>query len=99
MADASPFHPHRDGTLINVLVQPRASKSEITGIHDGALRIRIAAPPVEGAANDAIIGLLSKQLNLRKSDIVIVAGATGRRKLVRVQGIGVEDLRDALGRV
>ena len=99
MADASPFHPHRDGTLIDVLVQPRASKSEITGIHDGALRIRITAPAVEGAANDAVIGLLSKRLNLRKSDIEIVAGATGRRKRVRVQGIGVEDLRDALGRV
>lgn len=99
MADASPFHAHREGALIDVLVQPRATKSEITGIHDGALRIRIAAPAVEGAANDAVIGLLSKRLNLRKSDIVIVAGATGRRKRVRVQGIGVEDLRDALGRV
>jgi uncharacterized protein (TIGR00251 family) len=87
MDPESPFQHHRDGTLIDILVQPRASKSEITGVHDGALRIRIAAPPVDGAANDAIIELLSKRLQVRRADIQIISGATGRRKRVMVQGI------------
>lgn len=85
MDGTTAFHPHREGTLIDIVVQPRASKSEITGIHDGALRMRIAAAPVDGAANDAIIELLSKWLKLRKKDVEIVSGASGRRKRVLVR--------------
>jgi uncharacterized protein (TIGR00251 family) len=96
MDDASPFRPHRDGTLIDILVQPRASKTEITGVHDGALRIRIAAPPVEGAANDAVIDFLSKLLKMSKRDIQIVSGATGRRKQVLVRGIDADQARQTL---
>jgi uncharacterized protein (TIGR00251 family) len=89
----SPFQPHRDGTVIDLLVQPRASRSEIAGIHDGALRVRIAAPPVDGAANAAIIDFLSKQLKVRKSDIEIASGATGRRKRVLIHGVEPETVR------
>lgn len=96
MTESSPFQSHRDGALIDVLVQPRASKTEITGVHDGALRIRIAAPPVDGAANDAIIVFLSKRLKVRKSDIQIVSGASGRRKSVLVRGVNVESARQIL---
>ena len=96
MTETSPFHPHRDGTLIDILVQPRASKSDITGVHDGALRIRIAAPPVDGAANDAIIEFFSKRLKIRKSDVQIVSGASGRRKRVLIRWISVELARDGL---
>jgi uncharacterized protein (TIGR00251 family) len=92
----SPFQPHRDGTVIDLLVQPRASRSEIAGIHDGALRVRIAAPPVDGAANAAIIDFLSKQLKVRKSDIEITSGATGRRKRVLIRGIEPETVRQIL---
>jgi len=95
MADASPFHPHRDGTLIDIFVQTRASKSEVVGVHDGTVRVRIAAPPVDGAANDAIIELLSKRFKVRKADIQIVSGATGRRKRVLVRGVGVDAVREA----
>jgi uncharacterized protein len=96
MTNTSPFQPHRDGTTIDILVQPRASKTEITGLHDGALRIRIAAPPVDGAANDAIIEFLSKRLTVRRTNIEIVSGASGRRKRVLVRGVGVESARQAL---
>ena len=96
MTESSPFQPHRDGALIDILVQPRASKTEITGVHDGALRIRIAAPPVEGAANDAIIEFLSKRLKVRKSDIEIVSGASGRRKRVLVRGVEATVAREML---
>jgi uncharacterized protein (TIGR00251 family) len=96
MTESSPFQPHRDGALIDILVQPRASKTEITGVYDGALRIRIAAPPVEGAANDAIIEFLSKRLKVRKSDIQIMSGASGRRKRVLVRGIEADSARDIM---
>lgn len=98
MPDAGPFHPHRDGTLIDIFVQPRASKSEVVGVHDDTLRLRIAAPPVDGAANNAVIELLSKRLKVRKSDIQIVSGATGRRKRVLVRGVAIDAIRDALER-
>jgi uncharacterized protein (TIGR00251 family) len=97
MNATSPFHPHRDGTLIDLLVQPSASRSEIAGIHVGALRVRIAAPPVDGAANEAIIEFLSKQMKIRKSDIAITTGATGRRKRVLVRGIDPETVQQLLG--
>jgi hypothetical protein len=96
MTDTSPIQPHRDGITIDILVQPRASKTEITGDHDGALRIRIAAPPVDGAANDAIIEFLAKRLKVRKSDIEIVSGASGRRKRVLVKGTDVKRVCQAL---
>lgn len=96
MTGTSPFHPHPDGVLVEIIVQPRASKTEISGIHDGALRVRVTAPPVEGAANDAIIDLLSKRLKIRKSDIQIVSGALTRRKRLLVRGIDVDTARDTL---
>ncbi len=96
MSDPSPFRAHRDGTTIDILVQPRAPKSEITGVHDGALRVRITAPPVDGAANDAIIELLSKRLKVHKSDIQILSGTSGRRKRVLVRGIAIDTARVGL---
>jgi uncharacterized protein (TIGR00251 family) len=66
-------------------------------VHDGALRVRIAAPPVDGAANAAIIELLAKALITRKSDVEIISGATGRRKRVLVRGATVVDVCRALG--
>jgi len=97
MSAGAPFHPHRDGTLIDILVQPRASKSEISGVHEGMLRIRIAAPPVDGAANDAVKLLLSKRFNVRRNEIQIVSGASSRRKRVLVRGLGVETAKGVLG--
>jgi len=96
MSTSGPYHSHRDGTMIDLLVQPRASRSEISGIHDGVIRIRIAAPPVDGAANDAIIELLSKVLKVRKADVEIASGATGRRKRVLVKGIDPETVRQLI---
>ena len=96
MTEASPFQFHRDGTMIDILVQPRASKTEIAGVHDGALRIRIAAPPVDGAANDAVVEFLAKRLRIRKTDIEIVSGSSGRRKRVLVRGVEPSSARDVL---
>ena len=70
----------------NVRVVPRASKSEIVGEHDGALKIRIAAPPVEGAANAELIKLLSKRFDVPKSAIEILKGETSKTKQIKICG-------------
>ncbi len=75
-----------DHTDLNVRVTPRASKSEVIGIVDGVLKVRIAAPPVDGAANEALIKLLAKHFNVSKSSISIVSGDSSRNKRVRISG-------------
>jgi uncharacterized protein len=77
----------KDGFLIfSVLVVPRASHSEIAGEHNSSLRIRIAAPPVDGAANEELIRVLAKAFGVRKSDVEITSGHSSRRKEVRIDG-------------
>ncbi len=80
------------GLRLDVYVQPRASRSEIVGEHDGALRVRLAAPPVDNAANEALVALLAKALGVPKRDIRVVTGATSRRKVVEVSGVTAEEL-------
>jgi len=77
---------------IRVRVQPRASRTEVAGEHDGALRIRVTAPPVEGEANDALVRLLSKRLRVAASRITVVSGATSRTKQVEVEGVDAADV-------
>lgn len=82
----------RDGSVtFNVRVVPRASKSEIVGEHDGALKVRIDSPPVDGAANEELIRLLAKAFGLSKSAVEILNGHTSKLKQVRV-----EDGRDKI---
>jgi uncharacterized protein (TIGR00251 family) len=73
---------------LTILVQPRASRSEIVGPHGDALKVRLAAPPVDGAANEELVRLLAKEYGVPKSAIAIVAGLSARRKTVRVRGAG-----------
>ena len=75
------------GILVPVHVVPRASKDEIADVHSEALRVRLRAPPVQGAANTALISLLSKVLGVPPRQIEIVAGAQSRRKIVAVWGL------------
>ena len=72
--------------MFKVQVVPRASRTEIVGEHNGALRVRIAAPPVDGAANDELIRLLAKSFALPRSAVTITAGHTSKVKTVRVTG-------------
>jgi uncharacterized protein (TIGR00251 family) len=75
----------KDGAVIfNVRVVPRASKSEIVGEHDGALKVRIAAPPVDGAANEELVKVLAKYFEVPKSAVEIVAGHSSKSKQVRL---------------
>lgn len=81
------FEAVAGGTRFRVRVQPRASKTALAGAFDGALRIRVAAPPVDGEANDALTRFLAKRLGCSRSAIRIVAGSTGRSKHVEVEGL------------
>lgn len=74
-------------TLLHVHVQPRASRAEVAGRHAGGVRIRLTAPPVDGAANEALVRFLADRLAVRRADVEIVAGATSRRKTVRIRGL------------
>jgi uncharacterized protein (TIGR00251 family) len=80
-------YSEKDGALIfKVRVVPRASRSEFVGEHDGALRARIAAPPVDGAANDELVRLLARMFRVPRNAIEITAGQTSKLKTVRVAG-------------
>ncbi|HMT07444.1 MAG TPA: DUF167 domain-containing protein [Pyrinomonadaceae bacterium] len=69
---------------ITVRVVPRASKSEVVGEIDGVLKVRIAAPPVDGAANAELVKLLAKHFSVSKSSVEIVSGATSKTKIIRI---------------
>jgi uncharacterized protein (TIGR00251 family) len=78
----------RNGRVrFSVRVQPRASKDEIAGIHGDALRIRLSAPPVEGAANEALVKFLAELFAVARRDVRIVAGESSRSKIVEIEGI------------
>lgn len=81
---------------IGVYVQPRASKTELAGLHAGLLRIRLAAPPVDGAANAALVVFIADKLGIAKSRVQIVSGLTGRRKVVRIDGVTAAAVAAAL---
>lgn len=81
------IHAHPRGVTIDVRVQPRASRTQLDGVHAGSLRVRLAAPPVDGAANAELIAFLARRLGIRREEIEIVAGARGRRKRILITGL------------
>ncbi|HEY0004711.1 MAG TPA: DUF167 domain-containing protein [Pyrinomonadaceae bacterium] len=80
-------YTERAGSLtFTVRVVPRASKSGVAGLMDGALRVRLAAPPVEGAANEELVRTLARALDVSPRSVEIMSGHTSKIKQVRVQG-------------
>ena len=67
-------------TVLDISVSPNAKKTELVGWHDGALRIRLAAPPVDGAANDALRKWLAQEMGIPQNQVTLLRGASGRRK-------------------
>ena len=102
VADGQPFRDlalteHATETIIPVRAVPRSGRNALDGVVEGALRVRLAAPPVEGAANKALLGFLADVLGVPKRDLAITTGEHGRRKLVCVQGLNGETVRRRLG--
>ncbi len=93
------FHLHggQKGAALAIRVTPRSSKNEIIEIlNDGTVRIRLTAPPVEGKANDALVSFLAEVLDVPRSRIAIVAGETGRDKLVSILGLDAETVHSKI---
>jgi uncharacterized protein (TIGR00251 family) len=84
----------QDGAVtFEVRVAPRSSRNRVVGVHEGALKVALTAPPVDGAANDALRKLLAKALGVAKSEVEIVRGDRARIKVLRVHGISASDVR------
>jgi len=76
----------KDGAILTVHIQPRASTTECVGIHGDEIKIRVAAPPVDGAANDELIRFLARRFSIPSTSVQIYSGAGGRHKRVLVKG-------------
>ena len=72
---------------VDILVQPRASRAKIGPMHDGRIKIAVTAPPVDGEANAAVIELLARRLGIARGDIAVIAGASSRRKTLRIANV------------
>ncbi len=79
-----PYTRIKDGILIEVRVAPRSSKRQIVGAIGNIVKVKLTAPPVDGAANEQLIELLSEKLKIRKSSITIIKGESSRRKIVKI---------------
>ena len=87
------------GVLVSLLIQPRASKNEISGPQGDRLKVRLTAPPVEGAANKMCITFLAKCLGLSKSAFEIVSGQSSRQKQVLIRGGRIDHIRAVLEKI
>ena len=85
------------GVLLRVRVQPRASAERIEGVQGDQLRVRLTAPPVDGAANAACVALLAKRLGVSRSRVQIRAGLKGRDKVLHIADLTPEQAATALG--
>ena len=93
------IRPGKDGARFPVAVVPRSSRDEIAGELDGALKVRITAPPVDGKANKHLVRVLSKALGVAKTRLAIVDGETSRRKVLCLTGADESELRRLLDAV
>ncbi|CAI2717751.1 DUF167 domain-containing protein [Nitrospina watsonii] len=91
-----PIKKNDHGLQFSVTIQPRASRNEIVGVHNDTLKIKLTAPPVEGAANKACLQLLGKVLGVAPSKLSIVNGASSRSKVIQVEGLDEARFREQL---
>ena len=82
---------------VKVRLQPRAARNEIVGERDGALVVRLTAPPVDGRANEALCRLLARRLGVAATRVTLLRGAKSRDKVVRVEGLSSAEVARALG--
>ena len=83
-------------TRICLYVQPGASKTQIAGMHDGLIKVRVAAPPVDGAANQALVEFVATRLKISKSRVRVVCGLTSRRKVLEIDGLSQDAIAASL---
>jgi uncharacterized protein len=81
------MNPRADDVFLDVVVAPRASRTRVMGVHDDRLKIQVAAPPVEGKANEVLVRFLADTLGIAKAQVDIVGGTSSKRKTVRLAGV------------
>jgi len=86
----------RNGCLLPVRVRPGAKRDAITGIHGGALKVSLAAPAVDGRANDALVWFIAEQLNIKRAQVTFASGATSRGKTLHIAAKSAADVLTAL---
>jgi uncharacterized protein (TIGR00251 family) len=86
-----------DGCTVTLRVHPGAKRNAVMGEHDGALRISLTTPPVDGRANEAVVAFLAEHLRLPRARVTLVAGLTSRSKVVRVTGLSADEVEALLG--
>ena len=84
------IEPAPSGVTIKVYVSPRATANKVAGAHNGAVKIALTAPPVDGAANKALVEFLARMLGVPKGSVRLLSGETSRNKVVRVEGIDAQ---------
>lgn len=77
----------KGGTRVHLFIQPKSSKNEVVGPHNGEIKIKITAPPIDGRANEGLIEFLSDYFDIPKRNVLLVKGETGRHKTVDLIGI------------
>jgi uncharacterized protein len=93
----SPVQDSADGAILTVHLQPKSSRTEFAGLHGNALRVRVAAPPIEGAANEALRAFLASSFGLPKRSVTIRSGSVSRHKRILLQGVSAQTVRRVLG--
>jgi uncharacterized protein len=91
-----PISQRGDVVRIHIYVQPRASRTEIAGEHGDAIKLRVAAPPVAGEANEEVVRFIAKQLGVSASHITLISGLTSRRKTLEVRNVALQRAQQAL---
>ena len=87
----------KDGTVVlSLYVQPKASSTRFSGRYDGALKVAVTAPPVEGKANKAVVAFLSSFFQIPKSRVKVIGGLQSRRKRFAISGLSLQEVRSAL---
>jgi uncharacterized protein len=95
--ESSPFHQVAGGTRLRLKVVPRASRTEVAGIHGDMVRIRLAAAPVDGKANQELLHFLAERLSVPRSAVDLVSGQSSGTKVVMINGRSIEQVRSGLG--
>lgn len=90
---------HGESVVLSLHIQPRASKNEVCGIQDNALKVRLTSPPVDGAANKLCREFIASLFDVSKSSVEIISGETSRFKRVRISGRDQEQLRGVIDRI
>lgn len=87
-----------DRVRLSIHVRPRSSRSAILGVREGVLEVALTSPPADGEANSELLGLLARSLGVRRGDLAIVTGASGRNKLIEANGVSPADARARLAK-